>query len=199
MHPRRAAARIGIIRHPHIAAEVLLQNEDMAAPGRNHSRCRRRSGKAQPVRGEIQFRDDSAEHAQGCAAAAEGGRASGRTPADDPVSGDDRRGGSISYVSHRHSGRAIGLQGVPWRPFAARLRIREVAGHGDVAFGRLKNAIRPRFRDGTGSDKEDARRKNLFDHCRSLSWRSCPAREKQILIWPKWVQSAAKNCFYLPS
>ncbi len=199
MQPRRATARIGIIRHPHITAEVLLQNEDMAAPGRNHSRRRRRTRKAQPVRGEVQFRDDSAEHAQGCAAAAERRRASSRTPANDPASRDDGRGGGISYVSHRHSGRAIGLQRMPWRTLAARLRIREVAGHGDVAFGRLKNAIRSRFRDGTGSDKEHTRRKNLFNHCRSLSWRSCPAREKRILIWPKWVQSAAKNCFFLPS
>lgn len=187
MNPRRAAARIGIICHPHVAAEVLLQNEDMAAPGRNHSRRRRRPRKAQPVRGEIQFRDDAAKYAQGCAAAAERRRASGRTAANDPVIRDNRRSGRIPDVSHRHSHRAIGLQRLPWSPFTAWLRIREVAGHGDVAFGRLKNAIRPRFRDCTGSDKKDARRKNSFDHCRSLSWRSCPAREKQILIWPKWV------------
>lgn len=187
MNPRRAAARIGIICHPHVAADVLLQNEDMAAPGRNHSRRRRRPRKAQPVRGEIQFRDDAAKHAQGCAAAAERRRASGRTAANDPVIRDNRRSGRIPDVSHRHSHRAIGLQRLPWSPFTAWLRIREVAGHGDVAFGRLKNTIRPRFRDCTGSDKKDARRKNSFDHCRSLSWRSCPAREKQILIWPKWV------------
>lgn len=196
MNPRRATARIGIIRHPHVATEVLLQNEDMTAPGRNHSWRRRRPRKAQPVRGQIQFRNDATKHAQGSSAAAERRGASGRTPANNPVIRDNGRADCIADVSHRHSGRAIGLQRVPWRRFAARLRIREVTGHDDVAFGGWKSAIRPRFGDGTGSNKEDARRKNSFDHRRSLSWRSCPAREKRILIWPKWVQSAAKGCFY---
>lgn len=90
MQSGRATAGIGIICHPHIAAEVLLQNEDMAAAGRNHSRRRRRPRKAQPVRREIQFRDDATKYAQGGAAAAERRRAPGGAPANNPIVRDNR-------------------------------------------------------------------------------------------------------------
>ena len=83
MNSRRVTTGVGIVGHPGVTIDVLLQDEDVPMSCSNHARCRRCPGKAKPVRCEIQFRHDPAEHAQGRAAATEGPRTAGRTTADD--------------------------------------------------------------------------------------------------------------------
>jgi len=83
MDPGGVATRVGIVRHPHIPSDMLLQNEDVPASRGNHSRRWCRSWKPQPVGGEIQSGHDAAEHTYRCAATAESAGATGRAPTDD--------------------------------------------------------------------------------------------------------------------
>src|SRR2546430_14036219 len=78
-----APARVGIIGHPDVTSDMLLQNEDVPSSRGNHARCRRRSREAQPVGGEVQSGHDMAKHAYGCTTTAERTRATGRPAADD--------------------------------------------------------------------------------------------------------------------
>ena len=50
---------------------MLLQDEDVTAPRRDHTGRRRCAWEAQPVGRQVEFRNNMAEHMQGDAAAAE--------------------------------------------------------------------------------------------------------------------------------
>jgi hypothetical protein len=85
MNSRRVPARVGIVCHPHVAPDMLLQDEDVPAPGRNHSRRRRGTREAQPIMREIQFGHDTAEHPYRRAATAKRVGTPGRAAADNPA------------------------------------------------------------------------------------------------------------------
>lgn len=82
MNSYGSTTRVGVIRHPGIAGDMLFQHEDVAASGRDHAGCRRRPRETEPVRCQIQFRHDTAKHTDRRTAAAERPRATGRTTAD---------------------------------------------------------------------------------------------------------------------
>jgi hypothetical protein len=56
-----ASVGIAIVDKPNLSADVLLQHEHMTATCRDHAGRRHRSREAQPVRREVQRRDDFAE------------------------------------------------------------------------------------------------------------------------------------------
>lgn len=59
MDSRCAPTQVGIIRYPNVTGDVALQHEDVSTPRGNHSRCRRRTGKTQPIGREIQLGHDA--------------------------------------------------------------------------------------------------------------------------------------------
>ena len=82
MYPRRMTAGVGIVCHPGIAFDMRLKHEYVPVSRSNHSRSRRGSGKAKPVRCEVQFRHDPAEDPQRGSATTERSRAAGRPTAN---------------------------------------------------------------------------------------------------------------------
>ena len=115
-------ARVGVIRHPHVAAERLLENKDMPPSRRDHSWRRRGAWKAQPV--DARF-NSGTTWPNTCSAAPQPQNddgASGGPASDDALAGDADRRGGVTRIGHRHLCRAIGLQRRPRSPPAARLR-----------------------------------------------------------------------------
>ena len=75
-------AGVGVPNQPYLAVQVPLEHEHMAAPRRDHAGRWGRSRKAQPVRRDVQPRDDPAEDMERGTAAAVSPRAASRATAD---------------------------------------------------------------------------------------------------------------------
>src|SRR4051812_16868621 len=71
MQPRSSAPGVGVEHEPLLALDMSLEHEHVPAPGRRHVRGRLCSRKPQPVRREVQRRDDLAEQVERGTAAAE--------------------------------------------------------------------------------------------------------------------------------
>lgn len=135
--PGRVTAGVGVVCHPGIAFDMLLQNEDMPMPRCDHSRRRRCSRKPQPIGREVQLRHDMTEHAKRGSATAEGMRTTGRTTADG-LTACFRHFTRISEIALRtalHAVRflAVRVLGVSVEGNARCLRIGKVARHCDIA------------------------------------------------------------------
>ena len=164
MNPGCMAAGVGVVCHPGVAFDMLLQNEDMPASCCNHSRRRRCSRKPQPIGREIELRHDSAEHANRSPATAKGMRATGRATADG-LTARFRDFTWIDDIALRTPLHAVRSLTVRVEGNLTCLRIGKVAGHCDIAPGRLTHDARwTRFGSRGREDDECRRNQDLFDH-----------------------------------
>jgi len=120
MQPGPMAARIGIVHQPGVAGYVLLEHEDVAAPGRHHLGRRDGPREAQPVSRKVQGWDDPAEQMKARHAAAEPAGTSRRSTANYPRYSSAGDVGD-PLPNHRHPDRAHAVQeavGLPHRALA---------------------------------------------------------------------------------
>src|SRR3954469_4423751 len=75
---------------------------------------------------------------------------------------------------------------------APRLRIREIARHGHVAFGSVSDAMGPCFRGDGTDDNEKTRRKNRLKHLQDSREWPCPGQRETNPVWLKWAFMTAE-------
>lgn len=72
MQARLSTAAVRIPNQPHVAPDLLFQDEHMASSHRDRVVAGRRAGKPKPVTGQIQLAHRLAEQMDGCTTPAEG-------------------------------------------------------------------------------------------------------------------------------